>query len=199
MIITKELDEVLFRILTDRNLLNQYDLIETTVRVALKSGQPYKIDKDIICELNRTAVRYLCESAGFYRQQQVWIKNSEHVPPPHAEVPGLMEQFLSALAANWGSDPVELAAYTLWRLCWIHPFAEGNGRTARAVSYLVLCLNYGVWFHGSQTLPKQIRDNRDLYYKALREADAAWKAGKLDVSAVKTYLAGLLTKQLSGG
>jgi hypothetical protein len=31
--------------------------------------------------------------------------------------------------------PTELAAYGLWRLNWIHPFVEGNGRTARAVCY----------------------------------------------------------------
>jgi Fic family protein len=33
------------------------------------------------------------------------------------------------------------AAYALCRLNWIHPFAGGNGRTARAFSYLIICLD----------------------------------------------------------
>src|ERR1700691_2453032 len=38
------------------------------------------------------------------------------------------------------SNAIHLAAYILWKLNWIHPFADGNGRTARAVSYAVLCI-----------------------------------------------------------
>jgi len=38
---------------------------------------------------------------------------------------------------NWAKlSPLHLAAYTLWRMNWIHPFVDGNGRTSRAVSYL---------------------------------------------------------------
>jgi Fic family protein len=40
---------------------------------------------------------------------------------------------------NWQST-VHLAAYVLWKMNWIHPFADGNGRTARAVSYVVLSI-----------------------------------------------------------
>jgi choline-glycine betaine transporter len=44
-----------------------------------------------------------------------------------------MDRFISTVQENWYIwTPTELAAYTLWRMNWIHPFTEGNGRTARA-------------------------------------------------------------------
>src|SRR4051794_36963642 len=110
MIITKEQDEVLFRIITDKNLLNQYDLIETTVRVALTTNPSFRVDKGVVCEFNRTAVRYLCETAGVYRPVDVGITGREHKPPPYQEVPGLMAEFLAGLSQNWGDNPIRLAA-----------------------------------------------------------------------------------------
>jgi Fic/DOC family len=59
---------------------------------------------------------------------------------------------------NWeGSSPVHLSAYVLWKLNWIHPFTDGNGRTARAISYLLLCLRLGYRLPGTNTIPKKNR------------------------------------------
>ncbi len=43
-----------------------------------------------------------------------------------------MDEFISVIHENWDimTDPTTLAAYTLWRINWIHPFIEGNGRTS---------------------------------------------------------------------
>ncbi|MBV9180292.1 MAG: Fic family protein [Acidobacteria bacterium] len=60
-----------------------------------------------------------------------------------------------------------LAAYVMWRLNWIHPFVNGNGRTTRAVSYYVLCAKLEVYIPGVTTVPELIGHNKDPYYKAL--------------------------------
>ena len=61
---------------------------------------------------------------------------------------------------HWDKDAVHLAAYVLWRLKWIHPFADGNGRTARAVSYVVLCLKMDSILPGASTIPEQIAGDK---------------------------------------
>ena len=50
------------------------------------------------------------------------------------------------------ADPLFVAAYVLWRICWIHPFDDGNGRTARAASYFVLCQR--LWLEPSRAIPQ---------------------------------------------
>jgi Fic family protein len=85
----------------------------------------------------------------------------------------------------------------MWRLNWIHPFAGGNGRTSRAVSYLVLCARPGYRIPGTNTIPEQIVANRQPYYEALDEADAAWAKNTTDVRAMERLLAHALAVQLS--
>jgi Fic family protein len=86
----------------------------------------------------------------------------------------------------------------MWRLNWIHPFADGNGRTARTVSYVVLGVRSGFILPGTPTIPDQIVSDRRGYFNALDQADAAWKKdGRLDLTAMDELLAGMLAKQLA--
>jgi Fic family protein len=79
---------------------------------------------------------------------------------------------------------------------WIHPFVEGNGRTARAVCYFLLCVRSGALLHGRKIVPERIRETRDEYERALKAADRAWDDGHLDFSEMEDYLASLLQAQL---
>ena len=101
---------------------------------------------------------------------------------------------------NWTiiDHPTMLPAYALWRLNWIHPFVEGNGRTARAACYLLICLKQGKMLKGKKIVPERIRENRDPYYAALRSADHAWDQGHFNVSELASYLERLLKGQLTG-
>ncbi|HEY6347807.1 MAG TPA: Fic family protein [Candidatus Angelobacter sp.] len=83
------------------------------------------------------------------------------------------------------------------RLNWIHPFVEGNGRTARAACYYLLCMKQGRLLAGRKTVPERIRENRQPYYAALKAADRAWDAGHIDVSVMSNYLEELLLAQLT--
>ncbi len=120
--------------------------------------------------------------------------------PPHFEkVPDLMDRFFSMIHENWTivDHPTWIAGYALWRLNWIHPFVEGNGRTARAACYYLICLKQGKLLPGKKIVPERIREDRKPYYAALQAADKAWDQGKLDVSEIAKYLERLLTGQLT--
>ena len=98
---------------------------------------------------------------------------------------------------NWAtSSAVHLAAYVLWKMNWIHPFADGNGRTARAVSYVVLSIKLDSILPGTPTIPDQIAANKQPYYKALEAADGRWAEERVDVSELETIIEGMLAQQL---
>jgi Fic family protein len=84
----------------------------------------------------------------------------------------------------------------MWRLNWIHPFTDGNGRTSRALSYLVLCVKLGYRLPGSRTIPDQISENKTPYYEALEKADKEFEKGTVDVSAMEELLSAMLATQL---
>src|ERR1039458_10228474 len=88
-----------------------------------------------------------------------------------------MDRFFS-IHENWTihNHPTTLAAYALWRLNFIHPFIEGNGRTARAACYYLICMKAGKLLGGRKTVPERIRENRDPYYAGLHAADHGWLA-----------------------
>ena len=79
------------------------------------------------------------DRAGCYRTGQVFITGTEYIPPAAEEVPGQIAELVEEL--NQKKDtlhPVLLAAYAHRRLVDIHPFQDGNGRTARLLMNLVL-------------------------------------------------------------
>ena len=77
-------------------------------------------------------------NAGRYRAIAVRISGSTVVLPNPAKVPALMADFVENLAASTDLHPVELAAEAHYRLVTIHPFIDGNGRTARLLMNLLL-------------------------------------------------------------
>lgn len=64
-------------------------------------------------------------------------------PPSWSLVPGLVAEMCDEINRRSEAGPLNAAAYALWRLNWIHPFGDGNGKTARAVMYLVRCVGFG--------------------------------------------------------
>jgi Fic family protein len=109
----------------------------------------------------------------------------------------LVEDLCEYVNAGWEELPaLHLAAYVLWRLNWIHPFTDGNGRTSRAASYLVMCCKLGYVLPGKQTIPDQISENKKPYYEALEAADDSLTAGKLSLVNVEEMLSMMLSRQL---
>ena len=79
---------------------------------------------------------------------------------------------------------------------WIHPFADGNGRTARVVSYVVLSIKLDSLLPGTPTIPDLIAADKTPYYKALERADDSWKRKLIAVSDMENMLEGMLAQQL---
>jgi len=109
-----------------------------------------------------------------------------------------MNLFVDEINRRWDeTDPVVLTAFVLSKLNAVHPFINGNGRTARAACYFTLCVKLGAWLPGNPILPQLIVQNRDRYVAALKEADASLATGQLDFSVLHALLAELLSLQIS--
>lgn len=77
-------------------------------------------------------------NAGRYRDLPVRIAGSSVVLPNHRKVPELMRDFTTGLQMPTDAHPVELAAEAHYQLVTIHPFSDGNGRTARLLMNMML-------------------------------------------------------------
>jgi len=196
MLVLEQHDPELYDRIQETNLIRQYDLLTNCVEIGLRQGAT-SFDKYTLWALNHVAVANISQFGGRFRQEPIYV--GDHVPPHFREVPELMDRFISFIHENWFQlSPTYLAAYGLWRLNWVHPFIEGNGRTARATCYYLLCARVGALLPGRKILPERIREDRADYVAALRAADRAWENGNLDVSAMDAYLARLLEAQLKG-
>lgn len=79
------------------------------------------------------------KEAGKYRSVRVRITGTNYVPPQAFEVAILMKDFVKWLKKNWRKiNPIELSALAHFKLVHIHPFIDGNGRTARLLMNFIL-------------------------------------------------------------
>ncbi len=179
------------------NGLRQFDEVLEQINYWLHPERPFKLRPSAILSLHRRALEGISSFAGVFRPGGIEIKGSKHSPPGAHLVPELVEHLCDYLNDNWTKvSPLHLASYTLWRMNWIHPFVDGNGRTSRAVSYLVLCVRLGYVLPGTTTIPEQISKNKNPYYQALEVADKANASGKLDLAEMEKLLESLLAAQL---
>jgi len=187
----------LYQDLEISNGKRQYDFLRSIVDVSLGTNRTF-LSQTILKALNFHAIACLHTNAGEFRPCPV--KVGSYKPPQHYRVQALMDDFINLVNFQWNTaDVVGLAAYVLWRLNHIHPFINGNGRTARAACYYVLCVKSGGWIAGDPILPTLIRQNRDEYVAALREADASTALGALDLTRLHNLLMRLLVEQIDGG
>lgn len=180
-----------------RNGLRQYDAGIQTVQTALDRAA-FRLRPSLILGLHREALNGISHYAGNFRPGGVEISGSDHEPPGAHQVPELVEELCDYVNDRWAaSSPIHLAAYVMWRLNWIHPFTDGNGRTSRIVSYVVLSARAKAVLPGTPTIPDQIVDNRGPYFAALDAADAAWRNNRIDLGAMERLLGDLLARQLA--
>lgn len=107
------------------------------------------------------------KNAGRYRTVPVLISGSKHVPPQPYLVEKQMEDFMNEYNKKdeAGEHPIRLAAWLHRELVRIHPFVDGNGRTARLLMNLLL-LRAGYVF----VVLKGDAASRVRYYTALEKA-----------------------------
>lgn len=122
------------------------------------------LEKDILKIHELILIGIDSDSAGLYRNIPVRISGPTTVLPNPIKVPSLMESFTKEIIAS-KLHPVELAAFAHYKLVAIHPFIDGNGRTARLLMNMILI---------QSGYPPSIINNedREAYIKALEKADS---------------------------
>jgi Fic family protein len=160
------------------NIEKAMDYIEERI----EPGSP--LTEHFIRELHAMTVQDLRregdKTPGAYRQSQVRISQSEHVPPDFMHVPGYMQELVEFLnkedSPKYDLMKVALAHH---RFGWIHPFTNGNGRVVRLVTYaLMLKYGFNVSVGGRMLNPTAVFcNNRDRYYEKLATADSGTPAG----------------------
>ncbi len=135
-----------------------FDVVDRNVQQTISQIFIRSIHKLVVRETER-------EEAGAYRSVNVMITGSDHRPPEAHEIRSLMENLI-----RWWRDnekklhPIELAASIHHKIVFIHPFGDGNGRTARLIMNLIL-------MHHGYPLAVILKNDRKKYYRALSSAD----------------------------
>lgn len=181
------------------NAVAQFDRVLDLIDDVVRGGRPFRLRVSIVQDLHRIALEGLSAYAGNWRPGDVRIGGSRHQPPKAHLVAGLMEDLCDWINDRFGkASPITLCAYAMWRLNWIHPFDDGNGRTSRAVAYFVLCAAVGYRLPGRVTIPELIAANKAPYYRALEQIDDhAIRDPEPDLGPMKELLEGYLAKQLA--
>lgn len=107
---------------------------------------------------------------GAYRTRDVTV--GHYLPPAHEDIDYLMRLYDQQYAAQAGTEARQLIAIFCahHRATWIHPFLDGNGRSARLQTHAALHamgLTQGLW-----SLMRGMARQQEAYYAALRSADS---------------------------
>lgn len=181
------------------NGVKQFQMAMNYVRSAIADSEAaFQLKTSHLLRLNHQALEGIDKGAGALRNTEIEIEGSKHKPPSHFDVPEFVSDMCSYINENWAEkSAIHLSAYLMWRVNWIHPFPDGNGRTSRVISYMILNIKLASVLPGSPTIPDQISENKTPYYQALEKADDAWeKYQTVDVSAMEELLEGMLASQL---
>ncbi|HUU46178.1 MAG TPA: Fic family protein [Acidobacteriota bacterium] len=155
-----------------RELLNYREAFDL-VAGYLGSGEP--VTEGLIREIHKLLVQGVRGDAatpGAYRTVQNYVVNSLtgaviYTPPPANEVPILMAELVTWLGSEPLSTPVLVAGVAQFQLVHIHPFLDGNGRSARLLSTLCLCRS-GYDFKRLFTISEYYDRDRPAYYRAIQ-------------------------------
>jgi len=145
--------------------INHYEAI---LYIRELAAQEATLDEREVRNIHALVLRAIDrDNAGRYRTLPVMIAGSRHLPPQPWAVPKLMEDYGLWLAGeSLNLHPIVRAAEAHERLVTIHPFIDGNGRTARLTMNLIL-LAHG---YAIANIPGDT-DSRRTYYDSLERAN----------------------------
>lgn len=90
----------------------------------------------------------------------------DYIPPEYSEIPGLLDELVEYVNST-DDHPLIIAAIVHYQLVTIHPFEDGNGRTARLMSGYILDM-FGYGFGGLGSLEEYFAYDPDEYYDSLQ-------------------------------
>jgi Fic family protein len=160
-----------------RNVLKYLD--QTLIEDQKKDDKHFSYSEKQLLKIHSFAVEKLFpeEQRGKYRKVQVILRNAQtgevvFRPPPAPEVPYLMEDFFKWLNSSEGREvhPVLRSAIAHYVISSVHPFTDGDGRTARGFATLILFAE-GYDIKKLFSLEEYFDKNAFEYYDSLRKTD----------------------------
>lgn len=129
---------------TEKEALN-YNNILKKINKWLKTNK-LKVSQDLILEIHKGVVDGLLQDfdTGKLRLRPVFINNPilnkvVYLPPDHQDVPSLVDELITFIKINQNNiDPIILAGIFHKQFVLIHPFIDGNGRTTRLITKVLL-------------------------------------------------------------
>lgn len=179
-----------------KELLNYREAFEL-VSNYVGDGEP--ITEGLIREIHKRLVQGVrgdSATPGLYRKIQNYVVNSKtkeviYTPPPAYEISHLMQGLVDWLNEEEDIHPVLVSGIAQFQLVHIHPFLDGNGRTARLLS--TLCLyRKGYDFKKLFTISEYYDRNRADYYKAIQSV----RENDMDMTGWLEYFSEGLAVQL---
>lgn len=160
----------------DRDIWEVINYRKVTNYISEVQNSNYEITEEVIKKIHRMTVQRILpeEESGEYRKKQVVLKNSKtgevsFKPPMAVAVPYQIKDLLSFINSNSNKDihPVLKSGIVHYELVRIHPFLDGNGRVARALSTLILFLE-GYDIRKFFSLEEYFDKDASSYYKSLQ-------------------------------
>ncbi|TAL28048.1 MAG: Fic family protein [Nitrospirae bacterium] len=162
-------------------------------------GKEDPITEGIIRELHKVTVKGVLGNKadpGNYRKVQNYVVNSLtreiiYTPPAPLEVPHLMRTLTDWLNKAEDLSPILVAGIAQFQFVHIHPFIDGNGRTARLLSTLIL-YKTGYDFKRLFTISEYYDKDRPAYYRAIQSV----RNNAMDMTAWLEYFVDGLRSQM---
>jgi hypothetical protein len=160
--------------------------LETAYRWMLENVAACRATPELfVRHINGTIMTGVAQEGGRYRTGPVKIAGMEFQPPPAGSVPAFMQQLSDELKKGGaGRSGLEYAVSVHTKLVWIHPFNDGNGRTARLLMNACLL---------AQGLPVVVINyaDRERYLHCLAESN------KGDLSALIDFMIDCFDQQVT--
>ncbi|QQG41758.1 MAG: Fic family protein [Candidatus Woesebacteria bacterium] len=196
-------EEVYARARDIQEVVNYRNVTQLLDELAVKRGG---YDPDMLKDIHKSTVDRIIvpDKIGVFRTTEVVIKEEGtgrviFSPPPANEVPYLVEDFFEWLNDDAGKEihPILRAGIAHYILVAIHPFVEGNGRTVRAFSTLILIReNYNIKKFFS--LEEHFDQDPAAYYEAISVVDRqSPNLGNRDISPWLEYFTGVVAIELA--
>lgn len=162
------------------NYRKAMEYINESQKLKVKSQkQEYEISEDTIKKLHKITVDKILpkEKCGVYRKTQVVVKNNQTMeisfrPPASQEIESKIYDLIAFIKASRDQDihPVLKSGIVHYELVRIHPFLDGNGRTARAFATLILFIE-GYDIRKFFSLEEYFDRDANKYYRALQSVE----------------------------
>ena len=171
-------EEVVARDRDIQEVLNYRKVIDYISQFKVQSSK-FKVDEETIKKLHRVTVAKILpeDKCGVYRKTQVVVKNNRTLevsfrPPAANLVSSQIKDLIAFISAKQNQDihPVLKSGIVHYELVRIHPFLDGNGRVARALSTLILFLE-GYDIRKFFSLEEYFDSNAEDYYRALQSVE----------------------------